>query len=101
MNKKTVPGLWFIVIVCCIVIAMLFFSLIITPYSYELICGKGRMISADKLLVLKLAWIVITLINGLLTFFCFKKKNRPAYSVISIALLIISITRTVYLFTLK
>ena len=94
MNSKTVH----VVIICVIMLIMVFFSIFITPYAYEW-DSMLKQVSSDKLLVLKLVWILIFVTNIVCSFVVKSQKNF--FLIVYLMLSLFSLIKLSWLFFIK
>lgn len=94
MKHKTLHA----VIICVIILLMVFFSFFTTPYVYE--CDPMlKQVSLDKLLVLKLVWILIFMTNIVCSFVV--KSRKKIFFTIYLILSLLSLVKLLSLYFIK
>lgn len=94
MKHKTVH----VVMICVIILFMVFFSFFITPYDYEW-DPMLKQVSLDKLLVLKLVWILIFVTNIVCSFVV--RSQKKIFFIIYLILSLFSLIKLLSLYFIK
>ena len=94
MKHKTLHA----VIICVIILLMVFFSFFTTPYVYEW-DPMLEQVSLDKLLVLKLVWILIFMTNIVCSFVV--KSRKKIFFTIYLILSLLSLVKLLSLYFIK